>query len=240
MRVRRAEVKAEGPVPTLLQERSGLFEIRIATGKCVVESMLERTGCREVPLAGGRILVAEVLQASGERPDCGTQGVPLGLVALHQARDARHMGVQSGHRRPAAWTAQGRGRKAVGEPNAFGRHAVEVRRPDERMAVTAQIVPAMVVRHDHQKIRRPVLTAQGYRGDAREQAAARDLRKSAANRRRGGSDLAFRRAIRHRKPTSLQFRDAVRRDARNAPRAAVSRDPQPLAETTQPLGASAW
>src|SRR5687767_12441563 len=59
----------------------------------------------------------------------------------------------AGQQRRAAWrTNRSRGVE-LGEPHPFPRHAVEIRRADDRMSVAAQIAPAQIVREDDDDIR---------------------------------------------------------------------------------------
>ena len=48
---------------------------------------------------------------------------------------------------------------------------IEIGRADNRMAVTAEVIPAMVVRNNDQEVRRPLLGAQGDRQNSGKQSA---------------------------------------------------------------------
>ena len=119
----------------------------------------------EMPLADAGRRVARFLQMLCQGELGGMQ--PLHLLGDQNARDARTNGMaarqQCGARRRA-----GRSRRVeLRQPNALGRHAVERRSADIRIAVAPKVAEAEVVGHDHNEVRR----TPGRVGDLSAQAA---------------------------------------------------------------------
>ena len=70
-------------------------------------------------------------------------------------------GVIPGHERRAGGGTDGTAGVGLGEADAFGGEAVEVRSFDPFLAVTAEIAVAEVVGHDENDVRRALLRKEG-------------------------------------------------------------------------------
>ena len=111
----------------------------------------------EMPLAEERGAVTGGLQRPRQRGGAGIQPVrhPAARVVAQPgevriAVPAR--GVLAGHRRDARGRADGMRRVELQEPRAVGGQPVEMRRPDSRVAVAAEIAVAEVVGQNEEEV----------------------------------------------------------------------------------------
>jgi len=94
----------------------------------------------------------------GERHFFGRQPT-AGIGEEYTAFAARHAvanGIAAGQQRCAARRAYGRGDVELRPFLAFGRHAIEVRRANRRVAKASQIAPPHIVAENHHNIRQPL------------------------------------------------------------------------------------
>ena len=90
---------------------------------------------------GGEI--ARVVQTVRHQPDSLRQLIVVLAMAAMVVRPEGGL-VNAGVPSRAAGRADGRGGEAVGEPNAFGRESIRVRRVDQSVAVAAEVGPQVV------------------------------------------------------------------------------------------------
>ena len=143
-----------------------------------------------MPLARRGVHVSHFLEPLGKGPQVRAQGQAGRVLALHQPRDSRDVRVQAGHHRPTPWTAQRRGGVAVREAHAVSCHSIQVWRARNRVPVTAEIVPAVVVSDNYQEVWLPLLRPQRDSRQACQQAAPRHV-QAVRLRRIGAGSLAW-------------------------------------------------
>ena len=105
-----------------------------------------------MPFADAARGVSGVLQDFGQREFVGGQAAggnashhPIAIVT-HAATD----GVAAGEKGGPAGSAHFRGRIKIGEPHPLPRHAVEMRRANARVPITAEVaVPQVIGKYEY-------------------------------------------------------------------------------------------